>query len=209
MSSASIYGDFTSEPFFDEKNPDTGSSGNNWGSTGGGGGGGYGWGGGGGGGGGGPAWPNIDPPLLRTGAGGYLFSCGNYLLRGDSSCPVIPILGTIDGEKGQNHLRCLLFRSSVPIRWRSVYDAGDWQFGGYFDWTVPQKFTFGIKWQTGHHDIAEVNGIRLSVFGIDLGRVTLALGADYKEIATIRIDGGNVFVNSLKADFSGNMKYVE
>ncbi len=122
---------------------------------------------------------------------------------------MIPILGQVDGKTGENHCQCLLFRSSHRISWETISDAGDFQFAGKFNWSVPQETKIGIKWQSGHYDIAKINRVRLVIFGIDIGWVTLALGNDYLEVATVRIDGNSVFVNSLKADFAGNLKYLE
>lgn len=121
---------------------------------------------------------------------------------------MLPIPGQIGGEKSKDHCRCLLFRTTGKIIWKTISAAGDFQFGGRFDWTVPQEMKIELKWQSGHYDIAEICRVRLVIFGIDLGWVTLALKDDYTELALIRIDGTGVFVNSLKADFAGNLKYI-
>lgn len=211
MVTASINGIFSTEPRWDEKTQ-SGSSpgwGSGWIDIGGGG---TFWGGGGGGGENPPEWNDpetVSEPYLRTTANGCLLSSKNYLLHGTSRCPMLPILGQIDGENGKNHCRCLLFRTTWNVRWGVLSSAGNWHFGGYFDWHFPQEMKIWIKWQTGHYDIAKISRIHLVIFGIDIGWVTLALGNDYMEAATVRIDENGVFVNSLKADFTGNLKYLE
>lgn len=211
MITASINGVFSTEPRWDEKTQ-SGSFpgwGGGWIDDGGGG---TFWGGGGGGGENPPAWNDpetISEPYLRTTANGCLLSSKKYLLHGTSSCPMLPILGQIGGEKGKDHCRCLLFRTTGTVRWGILSSAGSWHFGGHFDWHFPQKMKIGIKWQTGHYDIAKISRVHLVIFGIDIGWVTLALDNDYMEAATVRIDENGVFVNSLKADFTGNLKYLE
>ena len=187
MFTASINGNFTGEPFHDEK--ETASITPGWGigdNSGGGGGDGSGYGGGGGnawipgtgwgsGGGGGDGGDDGDEeeddleadwhepsgttsaPYLRTGSGLYLLSCGAHLLRGTTPCPMIPILGQIDGKDADRHCRCLLFRTTGKVTWKTISNAGDFQFAGRFGWIVPQEMKIELKWQAGHHDIAEFN----------------------------------------------------
>lgn len=155
---------------------------------------------------------------------GHLLTDERSCLRGTLPCPMVPILGMINQEfpeeevQGKkkdpwDHRYCLIFRSSDKIVWRLVDLKTDFlterfHFAGFFDWTRVRDLTIAVKWQSGHYDIAENNAVRLVIFGIDLGWVTIPLKSDYTELATVMIREDSVTVNSLKADLTGNMKYL-
>ena len=205
--------------------------GESWGSGGGGGGGGssggnwgYGWGSGAG----SPAgdddemkaeWGGeeilFNVPVLKTSKSGYLLSDhAGILFSGDLQCLLDPplVIRIADGDEAEKHLDCVLAKLSDPFRTftlevpreedRREQDKGANILYGSFSWARPGKFNLLMRWQGGHYDYAILHDMKIEVYGISLGWVTVPLSA-WREIATVEItEKYLVYVNHLKGRLS-------
>lgn len=208
--------DYTDDPFLNERDPSPGPDSPGWI---------IGPGGGGGGGGGipwwinpsdpdGPAWITDDAcPLLRKNSRTFLRrDSRGFLFSGTRKCVTAPNLIVRPGPFPENdphdHFYCLLFRLSGDLLTLTMAGSDEqrWAYALSGE-LVPGDYTLSARWQAGHYDYGKVRSVRLLLFGIDFGNVTLPLSG-YADLAGITVFGsGEVSVNHLKGFSGGNLKF--
>ena len=161
-------------------------------------------------GGGKPEWPDDEHsmPFLRLDGQGLLrLDPGGRILRGTRSCFVASSLIVYLAKDARTHSRCVLCKSSAPERMITLKSASDFLYEDFEP--RPGRFELHMRWQGGHYDYSEISAVRVMVYGIDLGWITLPLSR-WMRVATIDVkDDYTIYVNNIKGSISGNLKYLK
>ena len=73
----------------------------------------------------------------------------------------------------------------------------------------PGRFELHMRWQGGHYDYSKISAVRIMVYGVDLGWVTLPLSR-WMRVATVDVkDDYTIYVNHIKGSASGNLKFLK
>ncbi len=117
-------------------------------------------------------------------------------------------LGPFPQNDPHDHYACLIFRLSGNLLKLAMTGSGKKRWGYALSGDVhPGDYTLIARWQGGHYDYGKVNTVRLLLFGIDFGSVTLPLSG-YSEVAKLSVFmDGTVSVNDLKGSLGGNAKF--
>lgn len=156
-----------------------------------------------------------DAPVLKTSKSGYLLSDhAGILFSGNLQCHFDPplVIRIADGDEAAKHLDCVLAKLSDPFRTftlevpreedRREQDKGANVLYGSFSWARPGKFKLLMRWQGGHYDYSILHDMKIEVYGISIGWVTVPLSA-WREIASVEItEKYLVYVNHLKGRLS-------
>lgn len=203
--------DSYNDPFNDERSKSSTCSWSGTGGAGGGAGGAGSWGGGIG----AAAWNprTVSYPVLRKNSRGFLRrDAHGFLFSGTDGCSMAPNLivrlGAFPEGDTHDHYFCLLFRLSGNLLNLVTSGSGVQRWAYALPGEVaPGDYTLIARWQGGHHDYGKINSVRLLLFGIDFGSVTLPLSG-YSEVAKLSVFmDGTVSVNDLKGSLGGNAKF--
>ena len=147
-------------------------------------------------------------PFLRLDGQGLLrLDPGGRILRGTRSCFVASSLIVYLAKEARTHSRCVLCKSSAPERMITLKSASDFLYEDFEP--RPGKFELHMRWQGGHYDYSKISAVRVMVYGVDLGWVTLPLSR-WMRVATIDVkDDYTIYVNNIKGSISGNLKYLK
>lgn len=161
-------------------------------------------------GGGKPEWSDDEPSLafLRLDNQGFLrLDPVGRILRGTRSCFVASSLIVYLAKEARTHSRCVLCKSSAPERMITLKSAADFLYEDFEP--RPGRFELHMRWQGGHYDYSKISAVRIMVYGVDLGWVTLPLSR-WMRVATVDVkDDYTIYVNHIKGSISGNLKYLK
>ena len=131
-----------------------------------------------------------DAPVLKTSKSGYLLSDhAGILFSGSLQCLLDPplVIRIADGDEAAKHLDCVLAKLSDPFR--------------TFTLEVPREEDRREQ-DKGANDYTILHDMKIEVYGISLGWVTVPLSA-WREIASVEItEKYLVYVNHLKGRLS-------